>query len=92
MPLERCSAKITGRVQGVGFRAFTQKTALQYQLSGWVKNEHDGSVTLEAQGPSESLSAFKVAIEKGPVFSKVKQAHFECEVCLDDELDFRILR
>jgi len=48
---ERLSARITGRVQGVGFRNFTQMRARQLGVAGWVRNEQDGSVRLEAEGP-----------------------------------------
>ena len=44
-----------GRVQGVGFRATVQALAVQRALSGWVRNEPDGSVTLEAQGTPEEV-------------------------------------
>lgn len=40
----------TGRVQGVGFRYSAQKLALEYDVTGWVKNLYDGSVEMEAQG------------------------------------------
>ncbi|MDD7282076.1 acylphosphatase [Floccifex sp.] len=39
-----------GQVQGVGFRFVASQTAMQYQLTGWVRNESDGSVTMEIQG------------------------------------------
>jgi len=52
---ERLSARITGRVQGVGFRNFTQMRARQLGVSGWVRNEQDGSVRLEAEGPRGAL-------------------------------------
>ncbi len=47
-----------GRVQGVGFRATARFVAAHFRLSGWVQNESDGSVSLEAQGESEEIEAF----------------------------------
>lgn len=88
----RFSGRIEGRVQGVGFRAFTQKTALQYQLSGWVKNEPDGSVAFEAQGQQENIEAFMELLKKGPVFSKVADVQINSEDLFENESDFRILR
>ncbi|WP_444685566.1 acylphosphatase [Alkalicoccus luteus] len=56
--MPRYDITVTGRVQGVGFRYFAQLEALQRELSGWVRNEPDGSVRMEAQGDEESLHAF----------------------------------
>jgi acylphosphatase len=47
--------KVTGDVQGVNFRYFAQKKAKELSLAGWAKNEHDGSVTIFAQGTEASL-------------------------------------
>ena len=44
-----------GRVQGVGFRFQAQKYASAYGLKGWVRNEYDGSVTVEVQGLPEMI-------------------------------------
>ncbi len=52
-----------GRVQGVGFRAKCRSIARGYDISGWVRNEPDGSVTLEAQGDRDQLTAFTRAVE-----------------------------
>lgn len=40
-----------GRVQGVGFRFRAQQAAMEHGVTGWVRNEYDGTVTMEAQGP-----------------------------------------
>lgn len=47
-----------GRVQGVGFRATARSIAAQHPVSGWVRNESDGSVVLEVQGEGQSLERF----------------------------------
>ncbi len=47
-----------GRVQGVGFRARTRSIAARYEVTGWVRNEPDGTVMLEAQGPEDTLDTF----------------------------------
>ena len=49
---------VTGRVQGVGFRWSTHELALQYGLVGQVKNEWDGSVTIDIQGPAKAVKMF----------------------------------
>ena len=46
-----------GRVQGVGFRFMAVTLARPRGLTGWVKNEFDGTVTMEVQGPGESINA-----------------------------------
>lgn len=47
-----------GRVQGVGFRATAERIASGLALSGWVRNESDGSVACEVQGPASAVAAF----------------------------------
>lgn len=46
----RVSVRYRGHVQGVGFRATSRQLARDLPVTGWVRNEPDGSVTLEAQG------------------------------------------
>ncbi len=57
---------IHGRVQGVGFRYFTQTTAQNLGLVGWVKNRWDGSVEIRAEGPKEKLRRLVNAVRRGP--------------------------
>lgn len=54
----RVRVRYTGRVQGVGFRATCSDLARGAPISGWVMNEHDGSVTLEAQGDEGDVEAY----------------------------------
>ncbi|MBP2079609.1 acylphosphatase [Oceanobacillus polygoni] len=68
------SVNVRGRVQGVGFRYFTQHTAVECNITGWVKNEDDGSVHIEAQGNEEDMSRFLELIKKGPSrFANVRE-------------------
>ena len=62
---------VTGRVQGVGFRAFTEYQAIQKKLHGWVRNCRDGTVEVEADGPWPVLEAFLQVLEEGPPLSSV---------------------
>lgn len=62
----RLAARIRGRVQGVGFRAFAQREAERLGLSGFVRNEPDGSVTVEAEGARSALEALLEALRRGP--------------------------
>lgn len=47
-----------GRVQGVGFRATAHHIARDHPLTGWVKNDPDGTVTLEIQGQPDAIARF----------------------------------
>jgi acylphosphatase len=69
----RRSYRITGRVQGVGFRQFTAATARELQLAGWVRNLPDGSVEAEAQGSEAALAQFEKFLHRGPPFARVDQ-------------------
>lgn len=64
---------VTGRVQGVGFRCTTYQLAVEIGVTGTVKNEADGSVTIEAVGTSEQIEQFLTRL-KNPQnpFAKVK--------------------
>lgn len=63
--MERRHIQYEGRVQGVGFRATVRGIAGDFPVSGWVRNEPDGSVTLEAQGEPEDLNAFLGSVRSG---------------------------
>jgi acylphosphatase len=71
---------ISGDVQGVGFRFFAQRAAARHQIVGFVKNLNDGRVEALAEGPAESVEAFKHELATGPRFSAVD--HVE-EINLD---------
>jgi acylphosphatase len=69
----RIHAVVNGKVQGVGFRAFTEYHATQKGLDGWVRNRQDGNVEVEAEGPRPMLEAFLQVLEQGPQLSRVTQ-------------------
>ena len=56
--------RFTGQVQGVGFRYYARAAALHLGLTGWVANNWDGSVTMEAQGDLDALDALVPTIER----------------------------
>ncbi|GGA84755.1 acylphosphatase [Brucella endophytica] len=58
--------RITGRVQGVSFRAWTRAEAVKLGLTGWVRNEADGSVMALVAGPEEAVAAMLEAFWQGP--------------------------
>ena len=61
--MTRVRVQVDGVVQGVGFRPFVYRLALQHQLGGWVLNRPDG-VRLEAEGGAEAVRAFLLALER----------------------------
>jgi acylphosphatase len=63
--------RISGTVQGVGFRAWTEQRANSLGLSGWVKNCDNGDVEAVFSGPSEAVSAMLAACKEGPRFADV---------------------
>jgi len=70
---QRYYLRITGKVQGVFFRASTQQQALALQLTGWVRNEPDGAVSTEIEGPEEACQAMIRWCHIGPVRAEVTQ-------------------
>lgn len=64
-------AVVSGRVQGVGFRAFVRGEARALGLTGWVRNTDEGAVELEAEGPGPALDALLAALRRGPPASRV---------------------
>ena len=62
---------VAGRVQGVGFRSWTEKQARKLNLSGWVRNLSDGRVEIMAEGNETEELALWQACQKGPLFAKV---------------------
>ena len=78
----------SGYVQGVGFRYRAYRAAHQLGLTGWVRNEYDGSVTMEVQGEQDKIDAMLETIENSPHISidnlkenelpiKLNEKHFE---------------
>jgi acylphosphatase len=62
---------IRGRVQGVGYRAWTEVTALDHGLEGWVRNRRDGTVEALFIGPEENVGTMIEACRNGPPGSRV---------------------
>lgn len=62
---------VSGRVQGVGFRAWVQRTAENLDLSGWVRNLSDGRVEIMAVGTEQAEADLWQACYKGPLWARV---------------------
>jgi acylphosphatase len=70
-PARRIGAVVRGRVQGVGYRASTQHQAARLGVHGWVANQADGSVALEAEGPAPAIAALIAWCRRGPSLAEV---------------------
>ena len=75
----RVHVLISGRVQGVFYRASTRDRAEQYGLTGWVRNTSDGTVEVVAEGEKEALERFYAWCPVGPSFSQVKKIEAKWE-------------
>ena len=62
---------VTGRVQGVSYRYFTQQQARELELTGWVKNLPGGSVEVQVAGDQMVLEQFRRRLMEGPRFASV---------------------
>jgi acylphosphatase len=69
--------KIFGEVQGVGFRDSAYWMARKLHIAGFVMNEPDGSVYVEAEGEEDALKEFLLWCEKGPVTARVDKIEVE---------------
>jgi acylphosphatase len=67
----RVIARITGMVQGVKYRATAQREARRRGLTGWVRNEPDGSVLIEVEGDRATVDAFLTWCDEGPPGARV---------------------
>jgi len=88
--MKRYQFIVKGRVQGVGFRAFTQQKAAQLGLTGYVMNQMDNSVEIEAQGEENTLTKFQSALQNGSPFSAVDEVQAQEKQVHDHERSFSI--
>lgn len=84
---------IYGKVQGVGFRYFTYRTATELNLNGWVKNLQDGTVETVFTGDAENVYKMKEKLKDGPTRANVQDIQ-EVELTTDTDSfhDFSIRR
>lgn len=68
---------VRGRVQGVGFRWSAANAAVSLGIAGYVRNMHDGSVFIEAEGPAEQLNVFVEWCREGPGIGHVDSVDIE---------------
>ncbi|MFW6015956.1 MAG: acylphosphatase [bacterium] len=70
---------ISGRVQGVGFRAFALDKSRKFGIKGWIKNRSDGKVEAVVQGKESDINRLLKYFEKGPAWARVDNIEIENE-------------
>jgi acylphosphatase len=81
---------ISGRVQGVGFRYFTEAAALREGILGWVRNTPDGRVEVVAEGDAEALERFARSLGHGPRGARVERVDVDDTIPAGREAGFTI--
>ena len=86
--MRRIHARVTGRVQGVSYRASTIEEARRLGVTGWVRNRSDGSVELEAQGAAGQVEALLAWCAVGPPAARVSEVTVKDLPIVDGERGF----
>ena len=81
---------ISGRVQGVGFRYFTQNAAVREGVAGWVQNLPDGRVEAFVQGDEDAVTRVERALRSGPPGARVENVYVQDEETAGTLKSFRI--
>jgi len=92
MSARTIAVRVRGRVQGVGFRYWTQDEAERLGLAGWVRNEPDGSVKALLCGADEAVAEMLEKLRQGPRGAVVSDVEILPPTVQDVPLNFRILR
>lgn len=90
VPLVRRGYRFSGLVQGVGFRYEARLTAMRLELTGWARNEYDGTVSVEVQGGKNRVEEFLWEMREVPRFDITDVEERELPV-VDRETGFRVL-
>lgn len=86
----RVHVRVSGRVQGVAYRAFTQEAARRHRLKGGVRNLDDGRVEVEAEGARADVEGFLALLRAGPPLARVTGLEIEWEASTGLDADFAI--
>ena len=90
--MRRVRALVTGRVQGVSYRASTASEARRLRLTGWVRNLADGSVELEAEGPDDVVAQLIDWCHRGPPAARVAAVTVEDVPVTGADIGFAVTR
>lgn len=86
----RVRCVVRGVVQGVGFRWFVLQRARRWKVTGWVRNNRNGSVSLEMQGSRDSLEMMRDEISQGPSWSRVDSVNMREIPVVTGERGFQV--
>ena len=81
---------ISGRVQGVGFRYFTEAAAAREGLHGWVRNLPDGRVEIDVEGEADAVERFERNVRHGPPGARVQDVNVDDTVPQRRESGFSV--
>jgi acylphosphatase len=81
---------IAGRVQGVGFRYFTEAAAAREGILGWVRNTPDGRVEILAEGDTSAVERFERSLRHGPPHARVERVDVDETIPTGMETGFAI--
>ena len=88
--MKRLEATIYGHVQGVFFRDTTRRKAQARQITGWVRNEPDGTVRVVAEGEEEALRELLSFLQEGPSAARVERVQTEWKEGQNEFTRFRV--
>jgi acylphosphatase len=88
--MERIDITVTGRVQGVAFRHHTVREAESLGVTGWVRNQPDGSVRVVAEGDRDRLERLLAWVGRGPSHARVETCHHLWQQATGEFADFRV--
>jgi len=88
--LTRLHAIVHGYVQGVGFRANTQRHAATHAITGWVRNNPDGTVEVMAEGAQHAVKQFERFLQRGPSAADVNHVETTYSAASGDFSSFNI--
>lgn len=83
--------KIFGKVQGVSFRYYARQKAQELSLSGFVRNEPDGTVYIEAEGEKKNFQKFLDWCHKGPDTARVEKVDFKFSAEMKNFTEFKAM-
>src|SRR5438309_12000351 len=82
---------VSGDVQCVGYRAFTQRAAMELGLSGWVRNLYDGRVEVAVEGPRAKVEELLARLRRGPSLAEVTDVSVTWKTPIGTAQGFTIL-
>ncbi len=81
---------VTGRVQGVGFRYHAVNLAMEFHVTGWVRNMYNGGVEMEVQGLEANVDMFIQNLDRGTNWIRIDNKSVADSYVLPDETNFRV--